>query len=456
MNTSRIALAAGLLAWSSPSFAVEVDFEGSYQLRGRYYNSLSLTAAQEGGIPEGNALYAEHRVWMRPRFLLSDSVRMNVDILGLDNVVWGNRPAQPESFVGQPLPDDQLTAPADTSDPLDALRDITLWRAWGEVDFSFGRFSFGRMPLHWGMGIWQNDGLSLNAEYGDTADRLAFETLVQQSIFVRVAFDTHVEGYVNDGDGAFAPSLSGAYRSETITVGLNAHYRRVNAPEGGEPLDLFTIDAAGEAKLGPLKASAEFLARFGSGDYGELNDVNITGFGGVVRAQLDLDRWRFQLEGGYASGDRNLTDARYKTFAFDPDFNVGVILFEQPMPVFATAAPNEANGNRNYDDVLIDNRVANALYAKPTISRRLIDGLDIEAAGLFARAASLPEQFSNRRGYGTEIQVALKYNGLEHLEVDARGAVFIPGSYFRNFSDDVVQGYTRTAVGGQLTARIRF
>ena len=106
--------------------------------------------------------------------------------------------------------------------------------------------------------------------------------------------------------------------------------------------------------------------------------------------------------------------------------------------------------------MLLDNRVSNALYAKPTVARTLVKGLDIEASGLFARAAQLPDRFSNRKGYGTEIQAALIYNALDHFEVDARGAVFLPGTYFRNYSDDIVQGYSRTAVGGQLTARIKF
>ena len=453
----RLFSAALMYLAATPAFAVDVEFEGAYQVRGRYYNSLSLATDADGVLSEGSTLYAEHRLWLRPHFLLSDKVRLTVDFKGLDNVAWGNRPEIPDTFTNPVALEEGLSAPVSDTDETSPLLDFTIWRAWGEVDTGVGRLSFGRMPLHWGSGIWQNDGMSLNAERGDTADRGSFETLVQESIFVRAAFDTHAENFVNTKDDTYALSLQGAYRSERVVAGMQVHYRHTAREDNANNLNLVTIDGAADAELGKLTASGEALAQFGNGDLpGGINDVNITGFGAVLAAELNTNPWRIRIEGGMATGDKDDTDAKLKTFAFDRDYNVGVMPFEQQMPVLGTAVPNVANQNRSFDQVLTGTAVANALYLKPTIARALLEGLEVEASALLARVASAPARFDNRKSYGNEIQAAVRYTGLDHLEVDARGALFLPGTYFRNINDDVIPNFDRPAFGVQLTTRIRF
>ncbi|MEZ4320058.1 MAG: hypothetical protein R3F61_21285 [Myxococcota bacterium] len=447
----------GLLVLPTLARAAEVEFEGSYQVRGRYYNSLSLTTLGDVGLPEGSTTYAEHRLWLRPRFLLSDRVRLTVDFKGLDNVAWGDRPDVPVSFTNQPTLAEGLTAPTSDSDPTSPLLDFTVWRAWAEVDTDYGRISVGRQPLHWGAGIWQNDGLSINSEYGDTADRLAFEGLVQESIFVRLAFDMHAENFVNDQDDTYALSIAAAYKSERVVGGLQVHYRRTDRAAPANDLNLVTVDGALEAEVGKLAITAEAIAQFGGGDLdGGLNDVTATTFGGVLEAQLNVKPFTLRVEGGYASGDGDDTDNKLKTFSFDRDYNISIMMFEQPMPIFAQAAPNELNGNRDFSTVQLGNSVSNALYVKPTIRREIALGFSAQASALLARAAALPDRLGDRKGYGTEILGGIAYDGLEHVELDARGGVFLPGTYFRNYTQDTFQGFDRPAVGVQLTGRVRF
>ncbi|MCB9673696.1 MAG: hypothetical protein H6737_01190 [Alphaproteobacteria bacterium] len=456
MTFSKLAPLA-LLTLTTLAEAAEVEFEGAYQVRGRYYNSLSLTNLGDAGLPEGTALYAEHRLWLRPRFLLSDRVRLMVDVKGLDNVVWGQQPVYTDTFVNQPGFADGLSAPTSASDETSPLLDFTIWHAWGEVDTDFGRITVGRVPLHWGAGIWQNDGLSLNNEYGDTADRIAFEGLIQDSIFVRAAFDTHAEQFVNQQDDTYALSLAAAYKSERVVGGMQVHYRRTDRAAPANDLNLVTIDGALEAEVGKLSVSAEAIGQFGGGDLeGGLNDVSVTTFGGALDASLNLNPWVIRVQGGYASGDGDDTDNKLRTFTFDRDYNVGIMMFEQPMPTFAQAAPNEINENRNFDGVQLGNAVSNAIYVKPSIRRSLLWGFSAEASVLAARTAALPQRFSNRKGYGTEILGGLIYDGLDHVQLDVRGGVYLPGAYFRNYTVDAFQGFDRPAVGVQATGRLRF
>ncbi len=445
------------LVFGAHALAAELEFEGAFQTRARLFDSLSLTEELDAGLPEGRTFYAEHRLWLRPRLLIDDALRLTLDVKGLDNVAWGDRPVVPRSFTGEPLLEDGLSAPVERTDGTAPLLDFTLWRVWADVDTAYGRLSFGRMPLHWGMGIWQNDGTGLNAEYGDTADRVQFEALVQDAVFVRAALDTHAENFVNEADDTYAASLAVAYKRETLVLGAQVHYRRTDVVDGGQALDLVTADVALDAEVGKLQLAAELVGQFGGGDLpGGINDASIAGLGAALDATLHLEPWKVRLQAGVASGDKDDTDARLKSFSFDRDYNLGILLFEQPMPIFRAAAPNPANGNRDFDQVLLGNSVSNALYLKPTLSRTLVDGFDLQASVLLARAAALPERYGDRGTYGTEILGGLRWYPSERFLVDARGGVFLPGTYFKNFTTDTVQGFSDTALGVQVTGRVQF
>ena len=45
-------------------------------------------------------------------------------------------------------------------------------RAWAEIDTEFGSIRFGRMPWHWGRGMFYNDGNCADCDVGTTVDRV--------------------------------------------------------------------------------------------------------------------------------------------------------------------------------------------------------------------------------------------------------------------------------------------
>ena len=53
-------------------------------------------------------------------------------------------------------------------------------------------------------------------------------------------------------------------------------------------------------------------------------------FGGAARVGIERpNRYRFSLEGGYASGDSNPLDAVQQRLSFNPSHRVGLILFPE-------------------------------------------------------------------------------------------------------------------------------
>ena len=433
--------------------AAEVQFEGTYRARGRMFDSLSLT--NDATLGEGLAAYGQHRLWLAPRFIVSDKVALFTEIRGFDGTYFGTPAASffdastEDARLG--YSDDVLTSTTDAGvSPLN----LQLWRAWGVVDTDIGRFSFGRMPLHWGLGMWQNDGLGIDADYGDSADRVMWEAEVS-NLWLRAAIDVDAESFVNQSDDTTSFNAAVAFKKERLDIGSNFQVRHTSRAEDSGTFTVFTGDIAGDVTMGSLSARVEFAAQVGEGDLGDgRNDVSVLAFGAVGDATLDVQPWRFRLAGGLATGDGNPNDSQLRGFQFDRDYDVGLILFEQPLPTLAAATANDTNGGRDYADVLAGNAVSNAIFGKLTVGRTLIEGIDLEAYALTARVAAQPDDDLGRIGYGYELGLRGAWRPFEHFELLAGGAVLLPGTYFRNYDGDV--DLTRAVIGGELLARIRF
>lgn len=454
MKPIPLALVALSLSFVNAN-AAEVQFEGFYQTRGRLFDTLSLD--REIDANEGLTWYVQHRLWLRPKFFVTDKVAIMADIRGLDGVVWGNRPESwldPVTQVAVPtIFTDDLQAPVNGSDGSGTLSNLALWRTWGEVHTKIGTFKFGRQPLHWGLGLWQNDGLATSADYGDSADRLSWEHTFS-GVWVQAAADVSAEGLINNADDTTAFSLAGAYRSERITGGVQLQYKRSTGEQ--TKFNLFTADAAFDIHLGIVGIAGEAVVQAGSGDLdGGINDVRTLGVGAVLDLSVKTEKIEAHLEGGVATGDGDNANNKLRTFTFDRDYNVGIIMFEQALPVLQSTVPGE---DRSYAATLTGNAVSNVMYLKPKISYRLLPGFFADASILAARTAKVPEaeKTPDRRSYGFEINAGLHYTGIDHFELAGTFATFIPGTRFRNFTDDTFSGFKAPVFGGQLMARIKF
>ncbi|MFM2161530.1 MAG: hypothetical protein RLZZ383_1042, partial [Pseudomonadota bacterium] len=192
MRATPLALCLGLL-FAPEARAAEVVLEGFYQARGRLFDTLSLdrTITQNEGI----SWAFEHRLNLAPRIWITEQVGVMVDVRALDGLRWGTGLVGDAGFeaIDQPLLLD--LAGDDLRTLSTGAGNLELWRAWGEVRSKIGTFKFGRQPLHWGLGIWQNDGQGFNTDAGDSADRVSWEHRIQ-NVWVRAAADVNVEGLV--------------------------------------------------------------------------------------------------------------------------------------------------------------------------------------------------------------------------------------------------------------------
>ena len=244
------------------------------------------------------------------------------------------------------------------------------------------------------------------------------------------------------------PQHAGQERPETLAVPLDLHARWRLLPEDG-PVHL------------TLEGEAAMIGGRTRRSYGEetVEGSRILSAGGLLRARLDFDRARTsaQVEIGYASGDRDPRDGVTRTFTMNSDHNVGLILFDQVLPLLTARAVDRvadpeltgrpAAGLRH---AIAQGGVHNALYVHPTVRVRPVHTLDVRIGWVLALApAPVVDLYQTARNggwsagwggstggrlYGNEVDLGVHWTlplpARLSVRLGVEGGVFVPGDVF--------------------------
>lgn len=438
---------AALLALALPTaHAAELTWDGYYRGRALLYDSLSLSESNDA--TEGFSSAFDHRMQLRPSFLLSEHASLHAEVELFPYQLWGD---EPDTYTDPVTGEAIAIAQADGTAPLGA--GLVATRAWGEAYTSIGRFSLGRMPMMWGAGLLWNDGNDPEDEYGDTADRFQFSTRVGP-IFVLAAYDVAFEGFLGAEDDMSQASLGLGYRSETAGVGLLNVYRY----QPSEQFQSYTGDLWAFTQLGPVRAELEVAGVFGAGNLDTgATDIDIMAFGGFLNAEYALDKLTIGVEGGFATGDKDPDDEKIHTFTFDRDHNVALVLFEETLPTLQTSVLNESNGGRTTDAALTGDGLSNVLYLRPSVSYKLRPDVGAELSWFTGTMAAGPAATDGRTGYGNEFDLSVRYDPHPHVWVKATAGVLVPGKYYSEYEDtDLGKGFDKVSWGGRLIGTVEF
>ncbi|HOU92840.1 MAG TPA: TIGR04551 family protein, partial [Polyangiaceae bacterium] len=154
-------------------------------------SSVDSTDPTEGVYPCKNQtqMGANLRFRLNPELHISDNLRIISQIDLLDNVVMGSTPEgyaiEPDAAGGyaalqrggyNALSLFDVSQQPPTSGVNGVKDSIRVKRVWGEFQTPVGELRFGRMPSHWGLGIFANSGDGYDDDYQTTVDRLMFST----------------------------------------------------------------------------------------------------------------------------------------------------------------------------------------------------------------------------------------------------------------------------------------
>jgi len=433
--------------------------------------NIAPGATQPGLCPPSDLEGANMRLRFDPTLNVSEHVRVRAQIDLLDNLVLGSTPDSWAS--GQAAPGNApLGALSTTQVPPSAGRNsfsdsVAVKRAWGEVRLPFGELKFGRMPTHWGLGIFANDGNCLDCDYGSTADRVLFTTRLYDHLvgfgygwvasgITSTQTATATSRYfgqgfpldrkwgvgewvvllgrldkpdvfkerVQRGEVAINYGTYHLFRSQENDIAFSAHPTLGISDKPGDSGGLRDVyvkrgafawvpDIFFQLSYRGLDVAFEGVYVLGKIDHAEdINPrldrgLNIRQWGVVLRSQYRFlsDSLRVGLEIGSASGDSS------------ENTNIGYLDFrgEFNPPSIGSNVLGRFNFSPDYhvDEILwrrIYGAVSNATYFKPWIAYDIIEGfggrLDL-IHSLANRPVATP---GNAINYGLELDASIRYH----------------------------------------------
>jgi uncharacterized protein (TIGR04551 family) len=156
---------------------------------------------------------ADMRFRLSPELHISDNVRLLSQIDMLDNVVLGSTPiGYANQAIGtagggaggyQSVQNDPYVPIGglawSQNRPISGINNywnsVSVKRVWGEYATPLGELRFGRMPEHWGLGMYANSGDTYDADYQSTLDRIMFVTGIKSlDLYLAGAWDFPNEG----------------------------------------------------------------------------------------------------------------------------------------------------------------------------------------------------------------------------------------------------------------------
>lgn len=182
--------------------------------------------------------------------------------------------------------------------------------------------------------------------------------------------------------------------------------------------------------------------------------------GALLRGRLDHDPSGLSaiVEGGYASGDNDPSDDVVRSFRFHSDHGVGIVLFEQVMPMLTARAVDRtsdpalvAQAPQGTRFAVSQGEVTNAVYAFPALQWRAAPFLELRAGWVRAYGAGdVIDVYNTARmggydtGYGGQacegrhlgdewdLGLRSELSLGEHLalHLGAEGGLFLPGNAF--------------------------
>ncbi len=329
--------------------------------------------------------------------------------------------AEVEVFYGQVAGDFDHIAADYRDDARETLRgwdlkEMDLRQLWLRWQAPWFELRAGQMASQWGLGLLANDGKARPGRFGfpDQGD-LSMRLLLATRPFVRfsgwpakvilalgggmVYRDENAS--LRDGDLGAEAIGSLIFRDEGIDAGLYLA-GRFQEDEAGTELNVLAMDLYGQWDQGQgLMLAGELSVLTGSTDRvirsDQLDGMDILSYGGAARLGWHFDCLDLLpiMEIGFASGDSNPHDATLTNFFFDPDYHVGLVLFDSILRAMTAmdaqqAADPERVGQALPGVDLLPNegRISGVIYFNPTVSFRPLSQLQVLVGLVYALSAA--------------------------------------------------------------------
>ena len=517
MKTKIASLVIGCVATVAVGInanALDLSLHGYARTRSHFFQDLDAqrpnTAA--GAINNsrfGLIAFNQSRLRLEPTIKINDylSVHSQFDIL--DNVAFGTNSTKELAIHSPIVGTVMMPAGAGSLSVVGGTAgengSINVRRAWMDVLTPVGKFRLGRQPSNWGLGIFQNDGNGTNGDFGDTADRVMYLSeipLNRGDIFFGALWDIAYEAQRDPRIGGLASAIADNgqdtnqyaaflyYQDENWTVGTFSGIRR---RDGGTGTTTTALDAASVSRAAGIDGNT-FLYfgdlfgewknetyRFGvEGVYlgGKISTgvaidaIPFSGLGanegiislpkdqsvrvmmGAVEGQGRYD-WGgdWEAKGGFAQGDATPLSTRITQYGFRPDYQVALLMFNEPLGTSPTLRDSTTNANLTGGVPITGNFINNAYYGALTyrhhfditgaVKRANDFSLGLRGVTAFAHKKpinlifaellndnTLPSLVGRGKWYGVETDLLVEGQFFDNLFTTLEAGVVVPGSAY--------------------------
>lgn len=313
---------------------------------------------------------------------------------------------------------------------VDALKDVSTYvprQAMVYGPLGPVMVSAGLQTSQWGLGLLSNDGtqdpLFGRSDGGDVVLRVKAVTqpLGANTPLVLVVAGDRVYadeiGRWQDDQAAYQGVVAVAWRGD-VELGLYGVYRHQRESNRLLRTNAYVIDGTGRIPLVTgesmgLALAFEGVAQLGStsraSSYNATHGLKIRQGAAVGQLELTSPRVQGWLRGGWASGDGDPYDDRTSNFSADPNFGVGMVLYDEVLGSLDAAAyqqladPSNIGQPPDGADVLVSEGAWRAsTYVNPVVQVDVTEWLHPRVGVLAAWAtAPVSQAFTSGRAGGT-------------------------------------------------------
>ncbi len=403
-----------------------------------------------------------------------------------------------EGWTGQVLGDTTSLGTIRGEDTFQAPRDrfvdwfsILPQRASVEIQTDLGVVRLGHQSYGWGLGLLVQDGSGAR-DFGismrnNLVERIAFGTKPFGALESAPSWLQNTTGFVaadlvfrDDnasllaGDVAASAVVGLKVKESAWEFGIIESYRyQTDREDAGNPTEaapgvrVLTSDVYAkvplltdrERTLLSLESEVAYITGTTTRPYLDetfQDGARVQSLGAVTRlVYTPMSELQMRLEAGYASGDQDTRDATYRVFTFHTDYQVGMVLFDQVLPMLTARSVDRIHDPELSKTAPAATRflvnqgtVRDTRYLYPVMSIRPTEDLSLTAAYLWAfRAADAVDPFQSginggynlgfdgetldSRELGQEVCLGARYgfnSGDLRTTLIAEGALFIPGA----------------------------
>jgi hypothetical protein len=454
--------------FGSAAFA-DIEWSGVYRIE-----AYNLKNAELGGKKRELDYGLSHLV-LRPKIVAGDGFTINGQFDIFNNATY---PAsQMGSYWGGGMRDasDPAATRADASNSMSNTQrpeSIHVSQLYLTLNNEYGALVVGRVPLHFGLGIFHNSGKGLFDHWYDTDDLVGYK-VVLGNLWILPMIGKNSEGAINNSDDVNDYMIQAQYENPESDVELGVFYQvrtggdqASDAPIGtaadGEVLGGQAGGAANHTgkvntktvSVYALKDTERFRlgleAAFQSGDSGVMtsngNDVTWGGFGiaGEFEYRPEGSHWKWGLKSGLATGDDPNSAAKFEGFLFNRNYDVAMLMFNHPLGQADFLRTKLLTGNVYENPASTDPRdkhintpdvetISNTIYLAPTARYAFNDHWSLDNTIITGWLETNPIAGSSNPGkeLGYEWDISLNFSPRKGVMWINQAGLLFPGGVWK-------------------------